>query len=60
MRNNDVVKRPADPAELTKLYTDEAVQFMEQNKESPFFLYLPHTMLHTPLGVSDGFKGSSQ
>jgi len=60
MRNNDVVKRPADPAELTKLYTDEAVQFVEQNKESPFFLYLPHTMLHTPLGVSDGFKGSSQ
>lgn len=59
MRNNDVVKRPADPAELTRLYTDDAIQFMEQNKDGPFFLYLPHTMLHNPLGVSEEFVGSS-
>ena len=59
MRNGDVVKRPADPAELTKLYTDEAIRFIEQNREGPFFLYLPHTMLHNPLGVSEAFKGSS-
>jgi arylsulfatase A len=59
MRNEEVVKRPADPAELTKRYTDEAIQFIEKNKEGPFFLYLPHTMLHNPLGVSEEFKGSS-
>lgn len=59
MRNSDVVKRPADPAELTRLYTDEAIAFIEKNKEGPFFLYLPHTMLHNPLGVSEEFKGSS-
>lgn len=59
MRNGDVVKRPADPAELTKLYTDEAIEFIEENKDGPFFLYLPHTMLHNPLGVSEEFKGSS-
>ncbi len=59
MRNSDVVKRPADPSELTKLYTDEAIQFIEKNGEGPFFLYLPHTMLHNPLGVSEEFKGSS-
>lgn len=59
MRNDDVVKRPADPAELTKLYTDEAIGFIEKNQEGPFFLYLPHTMLHNPLGVSEEFQGSS-
>ncbi len=59
MRNEEVVKRPADPAELTKLYTDEAIGFIENNSEGPFFLYLPHTMLHNPLGVSEEFKGSS-
>ena len=59
IRNNKVVKRPADPAELTKLYTDEAIRFIEKNRESPFFLYLPHTMLHNPLGVSKEFQGSS-
>lgn len=59
MRNGDVVKRPADPAELTRLYTDEAIDFIEKNKEAPFFVYLPHTMLHNPLGVGEDFKGSS-
>ena len=59
MRNGDVVKRPADPSELTKLYTDEAIEFIEKNKGGPFFVYLPHTMLHNPLGVSEEFKGSS-
>ncbi|QDV24795.1 Arylsulfatase [Aureliella helgolandensis] len=59
LRNEEIVKCPAAPAELTQLYTDEAINFIEQNKDTPFFLYLPHTMLHNPLGVSDEFKGSS-
>lgn len=60
LRNGEVIKRPADPAELTRLYTDEAIHFIKENRERPFFLYLPHTMLHNPLGVSDEFKGTSQ
>lgn len=60
IRNGEVVKRPADPSELTKLYTDEAISFIDQNKGDPFFLYLPHTMLHNPLGVSEEFQGASQ
>ena len=60
MRNEEVVKRPADPAELTRLYTDETIQFIEKNKDRPFFVYLPHTMLHNPLGVGDEFKGTSK
>ena len=59
IRNDKVIKRPADPAELTRMYTDEAVKFIGANKERPFFLYLPHTMLHVPLGVSEPFKGKS-
>ena len=60
MRNDEVVKRPPDPAELTEIYTDEAIRFITENKNEPFFLYLPHTMLHNPLGVTEPFKGSSQ
>ena len=59
MRGDEVVKRPADPAELTRIYTDEAIKFIEADRDEPFFLYLPHTMLHNPLGVSAEFKGSS-
>lgn len=60
MRNDKIVKRPADPAELTKLYTDEAIDFMEKNAKKPIFLYLPHTMLHHPVGVSEEFQGTSK
>ena len=59
MRNDKVVKQPADPSEFTQIYTDEAIDFIERNKEKPFFLYLPHTMLHKPLGVSEPFRGTS-
>ena len=60
LRNDEVIKRPADPAELTRLYTDETIRFMEAHKDKPFFIYLPHTMLHKPLGVSEEFQGSSE
>ena len=59
IRNGKVLQRPADPAQLTRLYTDEAIRFIGQNKQRPFFLYLPHTMLHNPIGVSKPFQGKS-
>lgn len=34
---------------ITDYYTDEAVRVIEQNKERPFFLYLAHWGIHTPL-----------
>lgn len=49
-----------DQDTLTTLYTERAVRFIEKNKDRPFFLYVPHTMVHTPLGVSDKFRGKSQ
>jgi arylsulfatase len=48
-----------DQDTLTTRYTERAVQFIEKNKNQPFFLYIPHTMVHTPLGVSDKFRGKS-
>ena len=49
-----------DQGELTTLYTEKAVSFIERNKSNPFFLYLPHSMPHVPLGVSDKFEGKSE
>ena len=34
---------------LTDRLTDEAVRFIEQNRNQPFFLYLPHYAVHTPI-----------
>ncbi|MDR1491509.1 MAG: sulfatase [Planctomycetaceae bacterium] len=44
---------------LTTQYTQRAVQFIEKNAEKPFFLYLPHSMVHVPLFVSEKFDGKS-
>lgn len=45
---------------LTTLYTEKAVDFINRNKNNPFFLYVPHSMPHVPLGVSDKFRGKSE
>lgn len=34
---------------LTDRLTDEALKFIETNKDKAFFLYLPHYAVHTPL-----------
>ena len=44
---------------LTTWYTEKAVQFIEENRHKPFLVYLPHSMVHVPLFVSDKFKGKS-
>ncbi len=49
-----------DQTQLTTWYTERAVAFIEQHKDRPFFLYVPHSMPHVPLYVSDKFKGKSE
>ena len=60
MRNEEVIEYPCDQTTLTKRYTEEAIKFISKNKDSPFFLYLPHTMPHIPLFASEQFKGKSK
>ena len=48
-----------DQAQLTTWYTERAVDFIDRHHEHPFFLYLPHTMVHVPIFVSEKFKGKS-
>jgi len=50
----------ADQDKLTTTYTERAVKFIEKHKKEIFFLYLPHSMVHIPLGVSDKFRGRSK
>jgi len=49
-----------DMGSLTGLYTDEAIKFLKENKEGPFFLYLAHTMPHVIIGASEKFRGRSR
>jgi arylsulfatase A len=60
MRGEEVIEQPVDQTTLTTRYTEEAIRFIEANRERPFFLYLPHTMPHVPLYVSERFAGRSE
>jgi len=59
MRDEVVVEAPANQDLLTRRYTDEAVRFIREHADEPFFLYLPHSMVHLPLHASDEFRGKS-
>ena len=48
-----------DQKQFTKNFTERAVQFIEKSKDKPFFLYLPHPMVHVPLHASPEFEGKS-
>jgi arylsulfatase A-like enzyme len=59
MENETIIERPANQFTITKRYTEKAVKFITENKDHPFFLYLSHTMVHTPLFVSENFANTS-
>ncbi|MCP5117255.1 MAG: sulfatase [bacterium] len=59
MRDEEIIERPANQHTITKRYAEEAVKFIRENKEQPFFLYLAHSMVHVPLFRSKGFAGES-
>ena len=52
-------RRPRNSRSSPRSYTEHAVSFIDRNKDQPFFLYVPHTMVHVPLVVSDKFKDKS-
>jgi arylsulfatase A-like enzyme len=58
-RNEELIERPADQTTLTRRYTEESVKFIEQNKNQPFLLYIPHSFPHVPLFASERFRGKS-
>ena len=59
LRGDKPVESPAKVKTLTRRYTEEAVRYIEQNRERPFFLFLSHTMPHLPLRPADEFRGKS-
>jgi len=59
MRNEKVIEAPADQNTLTKRYTEQVINFITENKDKPFFVYLPHTMPHNPVHSSEKFRGKS-
>lgn len=53
MENEKIVELPVDQRTITRRCTDRALAFVKENRERPFFVYLPYSMPHIPLYVPD-------
>lgn len=51
---------PEEQAQLTVRYTERALDFIDRNRQRPFFLYLAHSQPHVPLFVSSRFAGTTK
>ncbi len=60
IRGRDEIEMPAKQSLFTQRYTKEAIHFIAQNKNRPFFLYLAHNMPHVPIFASERFKSKSK
>ncbi|CAH8282427.1 arylsulfatase A [Mariniflexile fucanivorans] len=59
-QQDEIIEYPVDQSSLTQRYTKKALEFINENKEQPFFLYLAHSMPHIPLYASPDFLGKSK
>ncbi len=62
MRGEAVIEAPVDRHQLTRRYTEEAIRFIDQHRQEPFFLYMPQAMpgsTRTPF-ASPEFQGRSR
>ena len=62
MENEAVIEAPVDRNELTQMYTRRALQFIEEHRDGPFFIYLPQAMPGSTSApfASEAFRGKSR
>ncbi|MBA2114640.1 sulfatase family protein [Bremerella alba] len=62
MRDEEVIEAPVDLNAATRLYTQEAIRFITENRDRPFFVYLPQAMPGSTRApyASEAFQGKSK
>ncbi|CAN5740413.1 N/A [soil metagenome] len=59
MADDEVLEQQPDQASLTGRYVAEAVRFLRDAADDPFFLYLAHLYVHVPIYVQERFARQS-
>ena len=60
VRDDVVIQEQPDLRALTERYVEDAVSFIRDNSDEPFFLYFAHMYVHLPLYAPDGLVKASQ
>ena len=60
VRDKEVIQEQPDQRSIAERYTEDAVKFMRENRETPFFLYLAHMQVHLPLYAAEKFVKESK
>lgn len=55
-----VVEQQPDQRSVTERYTEKCVEFIRDNTDNPFFLYMAHMHVHLPLYASETFVKKSR
>ena len=60
MEGTEIIELEPDQSQLTRRYTDKAIEFINKNKNKSFFLYFAHSFPHVPLHVDSTDAGKSK
>ena len=55
LEGEKVIELGPNADHLTKRFTERAVEFIEQSKDEPFFLYVPYATPHRPCHMAEAF-----
>ncbi len=58
--DEEVIQEQPDQAALTERYVEQAVRFIRNNREYPFFLYFAHMYVHLPIYAPESFLKRSE
>lgn len=60
IRDDEVIQEQPDLRALTERYAEEAVRFIRDNGDEPFFLYFAHMYVHLPLYAPENMVSESE
>ena len=60
IRDKEVIQEQPDQRSIAERYTEDAVRFIRNNQDKPFFLYLAHMQVHLPLYAAEKFVNESK
>jgi len=60
LRDEAVIEAQPDQVTITERYVEDAIGFLRENRDRPFFLYFAHMYVHLPIYVQERFLRESE